>query len=197
MWDEKCSQYRVVPLGIDSAIFVVELQKGIKSMEPLYSETYLDAKMPQNRRRKRTIMIILCILLPIVDLFILRSALLLFGVVIADALMLVLLPKKQTAFEYIFVDGQIDFDMIVGGEQRKTMQKIDLEKVDVVAPEHSHALDSYQNLPLSDCSSGYDNDQHYIAVFRGEEGNSIRIRFTPDETLLENMKAKARSKIQS
>lgn len=166
-------------------------------MEPLYSETYLDATMPRNRRRKRTIMIVLCILLPIIDLFILRSALLLFGVVIADALMLVLLPKKQTAFEYIFVDGQIDFDMIVGGEQRKTMQKIDLDKVDIVAPEHSRALDSYQKLPLNDCSSGYEDDQHYIAVFRDEEGNSMRVRFTPDEALLENMKAKARSKIQS
>ncbi|MCH5268086.1 MAG: hypothetical protein J1E62_07055 [Lachnospiraceae bacterium] len=166
-------------------------------MEPLYSETYLDAKTPKERMQKRGIMIAICIILPVVDLFILHSAILLFVIVIADAIMIALLPKKQTAYEYVFVDGQIDFDVIYGGEQRKTLQKIDLEKVDVVAPENSHALDSHRQLPLKDYSSGYDSDRHYIAVFRGDDGNSIRIRFTPDETLLQNMKSKARSKIQS
>ncbi len=118
-------------------------------------------------------------------------------VVVIDAVMIVLLPKKQTAYEYVFVDGQIDFDAIYGGEQRVNIQKIDLEKVDIVAPEQSHALHSYQQIPLKDCSSGFDKDRHYIAVYRGDDGNSVRIRFTPDETLLNNMKAKARSKIQS
>ena len=164
-------------------------------MEPLYSETYLEAMMPKERRQKRNLMIAICIILPIVDLLVLHSALLLFFVVVIDAVMIVLLPKKQT--EYVFVDGQIDFDAIYGGEQRVNIQKIDLEKVDIVAPEQSHALDSYQQIPLKDCSSGFDKDRHYIAVYRGDDGNSVRIRFTPDETLLNNMKAKARSKIQS
>ena len=166
-------------------------------MEPLYSETYLEAMMPKERRQKRNLMIAICIILPIVDLLVLHSALLLFFVVVIDAVMIVLLPKKQTAYEYVFVDGQIDFDAIYGGEQRVNIQKIDLEKVDIVAPEQSHALDSYQQIPLKDCSSGFDEDRHYIAVYRGDDGNSVRIRFTPDETLLNNMKAKARSKIQS
>ena len=143
------------------------------------------------------LMIAICIILPIVDLLVLHSALLLFFVVVIDAVMIVLLPKKQTAYEYVFVDGQIDFDAIYGGEQRVNIQKIDLEKVDIVAPEQSHALDSYQQIPLKDCSSGFDKDRHYIAVYRGDDGNSVRVRFTPDETLLNNMKAKARSKIQS
>ena len=163
-------------------------------MEPLYSETYLEAMMPKERRQKRNLMIAICIILPIVDLLVLHSALLLFFVVVIDAVMIVLLPKKQTAYEYVFVDGQIDFDAIYGGEQRVNIQKIDLEKVDIVAPEQSHALDSYQQIPLT---SGIDKDRHYIAVYRGDDGNSVRVRFTPDETLLNNMKAKARSKIQS
>jgi hypothetical protein len=165
-------------------------------MEPLYSETYLEAMMPKERRQKRNLMIAICIILPVVDLLVLHSALLLFFVVVIDAVMIVLLPKKQTAYEYVFVDGQIDFDAIYGGEQRVNIQKIDLEKVDIVAPEQSHALDSYQQIPLKD-SSGFDKDRHYIAVYRGDDGNSVRVRFTPDETLLNNMKAKARSKIQS
>ena len=161
-------------------------------MEPLYSETYLEAMMPKERRQKRNLMIAICIILPIVDLLVLHSALLLFFVVVIDAVMIVLLPKKED-----LTAGQIDFDAIYGGEQRVNIQKIDLEKVDIVAPEQSHALDSYQQIPLKDCSSGFDKDRHYIAVYRGDDGNSVRVRFTPDETLLNNMKAKARSKIQS
>lgn len=75
-------------------------------MEPLYSETYLEAMMPKERRQKRNLMIAICIILPIVDLLVLHSALLLFFVVVIDAVMIVLLPKKQTAYEYVFVDGQ-------------------------------------------------------------------------------------------
>ena len=37
-------------------------------MEPLYSETYLEAMMPKERRQKRNLMIAICIILPIVDL---------------------------------------------------------------------------------------------------------------------------------
>ena len=95
----------------------------------------------------------------------------------------------------MFVDGQIDFDAIYGGEQRVNIQKIDLEKVDIVAPEQSHALDSYQQIPLKDCSSGFDKDRHYIAVYRGDDGNSVRVRFTQMAALLNNM-AKSKSKIQ-
>ena len=85
-------------------------------MEPLYSETYLEAMMPKERRQKRNLMIAICIILPIVDLLVLHSALLLFFVVVIDAVMIVLLPKKQTAYEYVFVDGQIDNDAIYGLE---------------------------------------------------------------------------------
>ena len=63
------------------------------------------------------------------------------------------------------VDGQIDFDRILRGESRKTMKRIDLSKVEVVAPEHSHHLDAYAKRTLYDYSSGIDTDQHYIAVY--------------------------------
>lgn len=166
-------------------------------MEPLYSETYLDAKPSAKRIQKRIALIGLCFVLLFVDLFILHSAIGLFLVVIIDGLIIVLLPSKDIAYEYVFVDGQIDFDCIFGGNRRKTMQKIDLEKTDIVAPEGSHALDSYQRLELKDYSSGYDEHRHFILAYRGDDGVSVRIRFTPDEKLLENMKMKARSKVQT
>ncbi len=166
-------------------------------MEPLYSETYLHAKPSKQRKQKRIALIVLCFVLLFIDVVILASAVGLFLVIIADALIIVFLPTKQIAYEYVFVDGQIDFDCIYGDSKaRKTLAKADLEKTEVVAPEGSHELDSYQNLKCEDYSSGYEEHKHYIIVYRNEEGTTIKIKFTPDNKMLENMKWKARSKIK-
>ena len=93
------------------------------------------------------------------------------------------------------VDGQIDFDRIIAENARKNMCRTDLEKTEVVAPEGSHYLDGFQNLPIQDYSSRNEEDRQYIIVAKGEKGN-IKIRFTPDERLLDQMKTKSRSKIK-
>ena len=56
-----------------------------------------------------------------------------------------LFPKFHTEYEYIFCDGQIDFDRISGGESRKTILKIDMDNVELMAPENAHELDKYKN----------------------------------------------------
>lgn len=165
-------------------------------MEPLYSETYLEALPSKERKQKRLLLIILCIVMPIVDIFILHSAIGLFLVVVADALIIVFLPTNQIAYEYVFIDGQIDFDCIYAGARRKNLAKADLDVTEVVAPEGSHELDSYQQVKLEDFSSGHAEEKHYVLVYREENGSTRKIKFTPDETLLENMKTKTRSKIK-
>ena len=48
---------------------------------------------------------------------------------------------------------------------------------------------------MEDYSSRMHGDKHYIAVVLGDKGKE-RIRFTPDERMLELMKLKGRSKVQ-
>lgn len=165
-------------------------------MEPLYSETYLDAKPSKERKQKRILLILLCIVLLVVDLFILHSAIGLFLVVVADVLIIVFLPTNRIAYEYVFIDGQIDFDCIYAASRRKNLAKADLDITEVVAPEGSHELDSYQQIKLEDFSSGHAEDKHYVLVYREESGSTRKIKFTPDETLLTNMKSKSPSKIK-
>ena len=85
--------------------------------------------------------------------------------------------------------------MIINGNKRKRKKRIDMDKVDLVAPETSHVLHNYENLPLRDFSSGNPDDKHFIAVTR-TENNQERIKFTPDEKMLELIKLKGRNKIQ-
>ena len=63
-------------------------------------------------------------------------------------------PRFRKEWEYVFCDGQLDFDLIKGGEKRKHILRIELENADVVAPLGSEALDGYRHLPVKDFSSG-------------------------------------------
>ena len=162
-------------------------------MEELYSETYLKAKPSPKRTALR--LIFLCLFLVVVDLMVFKSLNLLIFVFIVDAMIIYFLPKKNVAYEYVFVDGQIDFDFIINGERRKHKKRIDMEKIELIAPEDAPVLYNSRNLPMEDYSSRMSGDKHYIAVVLGDKGKE-RIRFTPDEKMLELMKLKGRSKVQ-
>ncbi len=166
-------------------------------MEENYSETFLKAKLPVKRKMLRTGLIILAmfaLLFGICSMLMMGTFLVLAVMVIVTVIIFFLLPSNDIAYEYIFVDGQIDFDCIYGGSKRKTLKRIDMKDIEVAAPETSHRLDSYKNLPLVDYSSGMPQDRHYIAVFVGEKG-SERIRFTPDDKMVQMMEFKSPSKV--
>ena len=77
-------------------------------MEELYSETYLKAKPSPKRTAVRLGLIFLCLFLVVFDLMVLKSLYLLIFVFIVDAMIIYFLPKKNVAYEYVFVDGQIE-----------------------------------------------------------------------------------------
>lgn len=166
-------------------------------MEPLYCETYLRANPPMKRKALRAALIVLAaFLLAFGFLMTLTMKTLYVFLVMAliAGIILFLLPTTKIAYEYIFVDGQIDFDRILKGEKRKTMKRIDMEKVEIVAPERSHDLDSFRQHPMFDYSSGMEGT-HYIAIFLGEKGLE-QIKFTPDEKMLKAISTKSPSKLR-
>ena len=168
-------------------------------MEPLYSETYLHANAPAKRKIIRGLLIVLMAFLLFIGLFsmLFLRTVIPFGVIIlVDVIIYFVMPTTQIAYEYIFVDGQIDFDRILKGEKRKTMKRIDMSKVEVIAPENSHHLDAYQRLPEFDYTSGVASDKHYVAVAIGEKGTE-KIYFTPDAKMLDMIGKKSPSKLKT
>ena len=108
-----------------------------------------------------------------------------------------LLPMFNVEWEYIFCDGQIDFDRISGGEKRKTMLKIDMDNIDIMAPEKSHELDGYnnqQNLTVKDFSSKVADARRYC-IFLNKEGQKIKIIFEPSDTMIEYARQKSPRKV--
>ena len=106
------------------------------------------------------------------------------------------LPKLAIEYEYVFCDGQVDFDRISGGAKRKTMLRVDFEKLVVIAPKNSHALDGYRHngVTVKDFSSLEEKARVYGMVISGGEKPTI-IYFEPNEKMLTAMKQKAPRKI--
>lgn len=107
-----------------------------------------------------------------------------------------ILPRLNIEYEYIFCDGQIDFDRISGGAKRKTLKKIDFEQVEICAPSTSHALDgyTYQNVKAFDFSSGDKNAKTYTIIVR-DQGVVNKIIFEPTDKMLQCIRSKAPRKI--
>lgn len=111
--------------------------------------------------------------------------------------MFFLLPRLNVDFEYIFCDGQIDFDKIMGGEKRKQMLRIDMDNVEIMAPEKSHQLDSYRNqqdLTIKDFSSK-DPEAKKYCIFTSNGKEKLYIIFEPSEKMVEFAKQKGPRKV--
>lgn len=128
-------------------------------------------------------------------LLLLGSFFTMIGAILVVVLFL-LFPRLNVEYEYVFVDGQIDFDRITGKSRRKTMFRIDMEQVDIVAQEGSHALDGYTYVKceIKDFSSGNRDSKPYI-IIANKDSKKYRIAFEPNENMLTMMKQKSPRKI--
>lgn len=100
-------------------------------------------------------------------------------------------PRFKIEWEYVFCDGQLDFDMIQGGERRKNILRIEIEEADVVAPIQSHRLDGYRHLEVKDYSSMREDAAIYgIATRLSEQKEKVVILFEPTSRMVELMHKK-------
>lgn len=103
-------------------------------------------------------------------------------VVIAALLMNFFLNKE---FEYTFVDGEIDIDLIYNKSRRRRVFTGSVQEFEIVAhfTDRDH-LDFYKNYKLRDFSGGIVNDNTYIfiASYKGKKGRYV---IEPNDKLLE------------
>ena len=93
--------------------------------------------------------------------------------------------------EYVYCDGQLDFDQIYGGEKRKNALRIEIEDADVIAPIGSSRLDGYRHLGKKDFSSK-EADARLYGIATKLEGSNDKtvIIFEPSDKMLDMMAAK-------
>ena len=107
------------------------------------------------------------------------------------------IPKTDVEYEYLFINGDFDIDMIMSKTKRKKVKSFKLSEADLVAPLNSHRMDYYngnQNMKVLDYSSG--NPQHKrFGVITRLDNATCKIILEPDEALAQAMKKTAPSKV--
>lgn len=108
-----------------------------------------------------------------------------------------LLPRLNVVYEYIFCDGQLDFDKIMAGEKRKHLYRLDFEQVLIMAPANSHALDGYKSNPATkkiDFTS-LEKDRKVYCIVESAGDLQTLVYFEPNEKMLSYIKQKAPRKV--
>ena len=107
------------------------------------------------------------------------------------------IPKTDVEYEYLFINGDFDIDMIMSKTKRKKVKSFKLSESDLTAPLDSHRMDYYngnQNMKVLDFSSGNPEHKRFGVITR-LDGNLCKIILEPDEALAQAMKNSAPSKV--
>lgn len=106
--------------------------------------------------------------------------------------------SANVEFEYLYLDREITVDKILAQTKRKRVAKYNIDKMEVLAPFHSHQLDSYKNRNLKtvDFSSGIEQEQdpRYMMVYSDEGGTKLVV-LEPNEAMLKAIKTIAPRKV--
>lgn len=76
-------------------------------------------------------------------------------------------------YEYLYLDKEINIDKIMAKNRRKRVAALSIEKMEILAPEKSHELDSYRNrnVKAADYSAGTDlpGQKLYVMFYEGNQ----------------------------
>ena len=118
--------------------------------------------------------------------------------VVAIALAVFIFSRLKIEYEYIYADGQIDFDRISGNAKRKTLMRVDIENAEVISPTSSDSIKAYNNnnrIKVKDFSS-YDNSVSTYSMIVSKNGELYKIIFEPSERMVKSMKYKQPRKVK-
>ncbi len=164
------------------------------------NELYTEAGVKKQKSAKDTLIKVGIVIADAFLLFlgVLGFSLCLFLGIAAIVATIYFMPYLNVDYEYIFCDGQFDFDKIMGGNKRRTQIKMDLDSCEVLCPATSHQLDgyTYQKLTVKDFSSGNPSAKKYALVGKEIKNNTlVKVIFEPSEKMLAFAKQKAPRKV--
>ena len=164
-------------------------------MGDLYSEFLVKKDKPAKDSLLKYGLIVLTVLAVFAGLIITPLALII-AVALGIACYFVI-PKTDVEYEYLFINGDFDIDMIMSKTKRKKVKSFKLSESDLAAPLDSHRMDYYngnQNMKVLDFSSGNPEHKRFGVITR-LDGNLCKIILEPDEALAQAMKNSAPSKV--
>ena len=77
----------------------------------------------------------------------------------------------ELEFEYLYLSKELTIDKIKAKSKRKRVIALDMQRLEIMAPESSHRLDSYKNRQMKtmDFSSHNADSKPYVIIYNGDE----------------------------
>ena len=111
-------------------------------MNDLYNEILVKRKRTTQDNLIMVGLIALAALLAFVGLFMIPVVLI--AAMIAVAACIYIIPGLNKEYEYLYVNGDFDIDLIRAKQRRKRVASYSIDQLEMVAPSTSHELDSYR-----------------------------------------------------
>lgn len=162
-------------------------------MSETYVECLIKHKTPTVKTALRILFIVLCVLFVLLFLMVGFPAILM--ALVCGVLSYFMSMECNVEYEYLYVDRELSIDKISAQKKRKTVEKLNMEKIEILAPVNSWHLDEYKNrqLKVKDYSIGYEAqpDQRYMLIYN----NEMRVLLSPNAALIAAMKNIAPRKV--
>lgn len=100
-------------------------------------------------------------------------------------------------FEYLYVDREISVDKILNKTRRKKVERLEVDRIEIMAPVNSWHLDGYKNreFKVTDYSCGVEEkpDLRYAIIYDGGR----KILFQPSSAMVKAIQSVAPRKVFS
>ncbi len=163
------------------------------------NESYKELLVKRERGMKEAVMRIACIV-PTVLLVLLAftgNLIIFIAAVACGVLTYFVFQWTDIEFEYLYLDKEITVDKVMAKTRRKRAAVLDVNKIEIMAPENSNQLVYYKNrqVKITDLSAGHDlPDQKLYMVYY--EGNQCYL-MNLDEDFIKTVKLIAPRKVFS
>ncbi len=97
-------------------------------------------------------------------------------------------------YEYMYLNGEVDIDMIIHKSRRKRMCTVNIKDAELIAPSKSPEMMIHKRVPALDYSSKMPNAQTYDILVNAA-GVRKRIVFEPKKEVIEDMWLRAPRKV--
>lgn len=155
-------------------------------IEDNYVEWLVKRKDPAYAIPVRILMGLLC---AVAVLLALQTVLGVIALTIVAAATYFVFQNLSVEYEYLFAEGGLRVDRILGKARRKKAFECEKEEVQIVAPSDSYMLKDYQTsgMKVVDCSSGSRGAKTYVMI--SQKGSEhTRVIIEPNEKMLSAMR---------
>ena len=164
-------------------------------MSDLYSELLVKKEPTARDAIVKYGLIVLTVLAAFTGLFI--SPIVLVAAIALGIVSFFVIPRTDLEYEYLFVNGEFDIDMVMAKSKRKKVMTMNLSEADLIAPLNSHKMDYYNGndrMKTLDYSSGNPTHKRFAIIIK-TGGENSRVIIEPDEQMAQAIKNSAPSKV--